>query len=101
MPLRNSEHGYGGVTKALHWLTVSAILGQFRLVLGVGVIDDSDVEALHDPYRLENPSGCPIAARRSDPTLPRRESRFFPEAEGTGESVNLPAAACPRLIVSA
>jgi cytochrome b561 len=29
MPLRNGEHGYGGVTKALHWLTFSAILGQF------------------------------------------------------------------------
>ena len=29
MPLRNGEHGYGGVTKLLHWLTVSAILGQF------------------------------------------------------------------------
>lgn len=29
MPLRNGEHGYGHVTKALHWLTFSAILGQF------------------------------------------------------------------------
>ena len=29
MRLRNGEHGYGAVTKALHWLTFSLILGQF------------------------------------------------------------------------
>jgi cytochrome b561 len=29
MPVRNGDHGYGGVSKALHWLTVSALLGQF------------------------------------------------------------------------
>lgn len=32
MRLRNGEHGYGGVTKTLHWLTVLSIGGQF----GVG-----------------------------------------------------------------
>ena len=29
MRYRNGAHGYGLVTKALHWLTVAAILGQF------------------------------------------------------------------------
>lgn len=29
--LRNGEHGYGLVTKALHWLTVLALLAQFAL----------------------------------------------------------------------
>jgi cytochrome b561 len=29
MRLRNGEHGYGVVTKLLHWLTVAAIAGQF------------------------------------------------------------------------
>jgi cytochrome b561 len=29
MRLRNSDHGYGAVTRALHWLTVLAIGGQF------------------------------------------------------------------------
>lgn len=29
MPLRNGEHGYGVVTKVLHWLTFSVIVGQF------------------------------------------------------------------------
>ncbi len=29
MPLRNGEHGYGAVTKILHWLTFSLIVAQF------------------------------------------------------------------------
>jgi cytochrome b561 len=31
MMLRNSDHGYGAVTKSLHWLTVLAIGGQFTI----------------------------------------------------------------------
>jgi cytochrome b561 len=31
MRLRNGEHGYGVVTKLLHWLTVAAIAGQFAV----------------------------------------------------------------------
>jgi cytochrome b561 len=41
MPLRNGEHGYGAVTKALHWLTVAAITGQFLVGYSVrGELDD-------------------------------------------------------------
>ena len=42
MPLRNGEHGYGVVTKFLHWLTVAAIIGQFL----VGWTMEADDEAL-------------------------------------------------------
>jgi cytochrome b561 len=42
MPLRNGEHGYGVVTKFLHWLTVAAIVGQFA----VGWTMEADDEAL-------------------------------------------------------
>ncbi len=31
MRLRNGEHGYGVLTKTLHWLTVAAIAGQFTV----------------------------------------------------------------------
>jgi cytochrome b561 len=31
VPLRNGDHGYGLVTKALHWATVAALVGQFLL----------------------------------------------------------------------
>jgi cytochrome b561 len=41
MPLRNGEHGYGLVTKCLHWLTVFAIIGQFL----VGLTMEADDEA--------------------------------------------------------
>jgi cytochrome b561 len=41
MPLRNGEHGYGVVTKILHWLTVLALLGQFL----VGLTMEHDDEA--------------------------------------------------------
>jgi cytochrome b561 len=40
MPLRNGEHGYGSVTKTLHWLTVLAVASQF--VVGYTMdVDDS------------------------------------------------------------
>ncbi|MFS0898022.1 cytochrome b [Mycolicibacterium litorale] len=31
MQLRNGEHGYGALTKALHWLTVTAVVAQFAV----------------------------------------------------------------------
>jgi len=42
MRWRNGEHGYGVVTKWLHWLTVAAIAGQFA----VGWTMDADDAAL-------------------------------------------------------
>lgn len=36
MRLRNGEHGYGVVTKTLHWLTVVAIIAQFAVGLTMG-----------------------------------------------------------------
>ncbi|GFG52532.1 hypothetical protein CQY20_09400 [Mycolicibacterium agri] len=42
MRLRNGEHGYGAVTKFLHWLTVFAIVGQFL----VGLTMEADDAAL-------------------------------------------------------
>jgi cytochrome b561 len=40
MPLRNGEHGYGAITKTLHWLTVGAITGQF--VVGYSIRGEFD-----------------------------------------------------------
>lgn len=42
MRLRNGPHGYGTVTKALHWATVLAVAGQF----GVGLTMEADDAAL-------------------------------------------------------
>jgi cytochrome b561 len=43
MRLRNGDHGYGVVTKSLHWLTVLAIGGQFAV--GYTMDTDGDREA--------------------------------------------------------
>lgn len=41
MRLRNGEHGYGVVSKTLHWLTVLAVAAQFAV--GYTMDDDGDV----------------------------------------------------------
>ena len=38
MPVRSGPEGYGGVAKALHWLTVAALVAQFT----VGYVMDVD-----------------------------------------------------------
>jgi cytochrome b561 len=47
MPLRNGKHGYGGVTKVLHWLTFSVILGQFLVGYSMST-EDSAADAAAD-----------------------------------------------------
>jgi cytochrome b561 len=42
--LRNGAHGYGVVTKSLHWLTVLAVLGQFAVGYRMDVDDAQDLE---------------------------------------------------------
>lgn len=47
MPLRNGDHGYGGVSKALHWLTVGLIVAQ--LLVGYSMsTEDPAAEAAAD-----------------------------------------------------
>ena len=51
MPLRNGKHGYGVVTKALHWLTFSVILGQFLVGYSMKAEDsaaDAAADRVHD-----------------------------------------------------
>ncbi|MGH3361188.1 MAG: cytochrome b [Nocardioides sp.] len=42
MTLRNGPHGYGSVTKALHWITLAAITGQF--VIGYSMEAEIDCD---------------------------------------------------------
>lgn len=50
MHLRNGEHGYGAVTKLLHWLTVVAVVAQF--VVGLTMSADDSARDRFD-QRLE------------------------------------------------
>lgn len=57
MRLRNGEHGYGVVTKVLHWLTVFAVVGQFLVGLTMAADDEAfdrekdRIDALEDAGR--------------------------------------------------
>jgi cytochrome b561 len=42
--LRNGGHGYGVVTKLLHWLTVAAVVAQFAVGWSMDVDDATDAE---------------------------------------------------------
>jgi cytochrome b561 len=51
MHYRNGDHGYGVVTKLLHWLTVGALLGQF--VVGYGMDLDEALDREDDRLDVE------------------------------------------------
>jgi cytochrome b561 len=63
--LRNGAHGYGVVTKVLHWLTVAALLAQFVVGWRMDVDDASD---------------------RADDRLDAEADRLEEDAEGRGEA---------------
>lgn len=69
MPLRNGPHGYGLVTKSLHWLTVGALAAQF----GVGLSMDAD-HAFDDELD------------RRDDAIDQLEERGEDAAEARGEA---------------
>ncbi len=54
MRLRNGEHGYGGVSKTLHWLTVAAIFAQFAVGWTMGAegnrldLEKDEIKQLED-----------------------------------------------------
>ena len=65
MNYRNGAYGYGVVTEALHWLTVTAIAGQFAVGLTMDLDDGSD---------------------RDDDRLDAAADRLEEDAEGRGEA---------------
>jgi cytochrome b561 len=65
MPLHNGEHGYGVVTKFLHWLTVTAIAGQF-LVGWTMEADDEALDREKDRIDALEDAGKDLAKERGD-----------------------------------
>lgn len=65
MALRNGEHGYGVVTKLLHWLTVFAIMGQF--LVGWTMEADDEIVRL-EKARIDalQDAGKELAKERGD-----------------------------------
>ncbi|WP_148574449.1 cytochrome b/b6 domain-containing protein [Nocardioides caldifontis] len=71
MPLRNGEHGYGAVTKLLHWLTVALLLAQVAVGLTM------------DPHAHE--TAADAAADRADARADAFEERGEDRAERQGD----------------
>lgn len=81
MRLRNGEHGYGVVTKALHWLTVLAILGQFLVGWSMDFDEPFDqqedqLEAEADRREEEAEQQGDAAEERVEAENERREDEF-------------------------
>jgi cytochrome b561 len=55
MPLRNGRHGYGVVTKLLHWATAAALVAQF--VVGYVMVAEGDFEKADCDPPAENQDG--------------------------------------------
>jgi cytochrome b561 len=64
MLLRNGEHGYGVVTKFLHWLTVAAVVGQFTVGWTMEAGDALDLEK--DRIDALEEAGEGLAEERGD-----------------------------------
>jgi cytochrome b561 len=78
MRLRNGDHGYGVVTKFLHWLTVAAVLGQFVVGLGMDFDEASDrqkdqIDAVADRLEDEAEGRGEAAEERAEAEIERRE----------------------------
>jgi cytochrome b561 len=75
--LRNGEHGYGAVTKALHWLTVAALVGQFAVGWAMDLDEGSDLEdrldAETERAEEEAEQGGDAAEERAEAETERQE----------------------------
>jgi cytochrome b561 len=84
MHLRNGGHGYGLVTKCLHWLTVVLIAAQFVVGLTMSA-DDSEADLAED--QLAKVEDRREAQREADQEqLEQRLDRREEVAEGQGEA---------------
>jgi len=89
MPLRNGEHGYGGVTKALHWLTFSLILGQFLVGYSMSTDNeaaDAAADRVHDSKEqckaTEDSDAAEAEEERCEEAADRQEEALDEEADG-------------------
>jgi cytochrome b561 len=89
MPLRNGEHGYGGVTKVLHWLTFSLILGQFLVGYSMSTESaaaDAAADRVHDSKEqcqaTEDSDAAEAEEERCEEEVDRREDALDEEADG-------------------
>ena len=108
MQLRNGKHGYGVVTKALHWITVAVLAAQF--FVGYQMEDDPALERakdrldeLQEGCEAESAAGeageeqCEEQLERQEDELDAQEDEFVRDAlsglfsgDGFGDGLSLP-----------
>jgi cytochrome b561 len=88
MPLQNGKHGYGAVTKTLHWVTFSLILGQFLVGYSMSGEDpaaEAAAERLHDAKdqcrATADSDAAEAAEERCEEELDRREDALDDRAD--------------------
>ena len=86
--LRNGTHGYGVVTKALHWLTFSAILGQFLVGYSMSTESsaaDAAADRVHDSKEqcraTEDSDAAEAEEERCEEEVDRREDALDDRAD--------------------
>lgn len=98
MRLRNGEHGYGVVTKALHWLTVAAVVAQFAVGWTMGAdetrleLDKDEIKQLEDFAKHQDEATeewIENEIDRLEGGLDAREDSYFADAF-TQEGLSLP-----------
>ena len=82
MHLRNGDHGYGVVTKILHWLTVLAVAAQ--LVIGLSMDPDAGSERAEARVDAFEDRGEDAAERQGEAA----EERFEAEVERREEAAD-------------
>jgi cytochrome b561 len=91
MRLRNGDHGYGAVTKLLHWLTVAAIAAQFLVGYAMDVDRTLDAEGDRldaDADRLEDQAeGDDAAEDRVEAEIAAREDALDAREDGEASTV--------------
>lgn len=94
MPLRNGDHGYGLVTKTLHWATVLAMAVQFTIGYGMDAdaeVDraDEELDAREDACESEDDAAeerCEEAVERQEEALEDGDYAIF---DGTFDLIDL------------
>ena len=92
MHLRNGDHGYGAVTKLLHWLTVVAIAGQFLVGYTMdldGAFDrrDDRLDALEERLEQLAEGRGEAAEERVEAEIERREAALDAADDGQAADV--------------
>jgi cytochrome b561 len=93
MHLRNGGHGYGAVTKTLHWLTVAAIVAQFGVGWTMGAdktrldLEKAEIEQLEDFAKRQDETTeewIENEIDRLEDGLDAREDSYFADAFAQG-----------------